>query len=245
MRLWCLHGNLQTPEVWQHIGDRWWERTWTREVKLELVDVWASEDSDFRQWAQMFCDRVRSHALVGEPQWLMGYSLGGRLAFHALLESPQLWTGGVAIAADPGIPTEDERAQCLQRDRTWGRRFVSESWEILLQEWDRQAVFAGYACGVERSEAAFDRRRICQLFDRFSKGRQADLRPALAQLTQPPLLYISGQADRKYSAIGAALARRCPTVTHAVVPAAGHRVPWENSAGFVRALQQFVRSQVS
>ena len=164
-----------------------------------------------------------------------------------MLKSPQLWAGGIAIAADPGIKTEageqQAREQCLHRDRAWGQRFLSEPWEPLLQEWDRQAVFAGYECGVERPETAFNRRRVSRLFDRFSKGRQADLRPELALLDRPPLLYVSGQDDSKYCTIGAELAERCPTVTHAIVPAAGHRVPWENSDGFVRALAQFVRSQ--
>ena len=249
MRLWCIHGNLQTPDVWQHIGDRWWETVWNGEIELELVDLWAADEADFHQWARKFCARVDSLALAGEPQWLMGYSLGGRLALHALLESPQMWAGGIAIAADPGIEPregqERERERCLQRDREWGQRFLSESWEPLLWDWDRQAVFAGYKCGVERSETAFDRRRICQMFDRFSKGRQADLRPAIAQLDRPSILYVSGQDDRKYRAIGVELAERCSTVTHTVVPAAGHRVPWENSDGFIQALEQFVRSRVA
>ncbi|MGK7910649.1 MAG: alpha/beta fold hydrolase [Synechococcus sp.] len=272
MRLWCIHGNLQTPNVWQQIGDRWWESVWSGQVKLECVDLWAEKTADFQyadlqhtelqhielqhtelqhtelqHWAQEFCRRVQSHALTGESQWLLGYSLGGRLAFHALLNSPEVWAGGIAIAADPGIKSGPEnqrvREQCLHRDREWGQRFLREPWDRLLQDWDRQAVFAGYKCGIERLETAFDRHRIAQLFDSFSKGRQADLWPALAQLDRPPILYISGQDDLKYSTIGAELAECCSTVTHASVPAAGHRVPWENSAGFVRAIAQFVRSQ--
>lgn len=247
MRLWCIHGNLQTPDVWQQVGYRWWETVWTGEVILESVNVWEAGATTFHQWSQDFCQRVQSYALMGEQQWLMGYSLGGRLALHAVLDAPQLWAGSIAIAADPGIKTgagaRALRERCLQRDREWGQRFLQEPWAALLQDWDRQTVFAGYSCSTERSETAFERRRIGQLFDRFSKGRQADLRPALVNLERPSILYISGQDDSKYCAIGAELSECCPAIRHAIVPHAGHRVPWENSTGFVRAIAQFVRSK--
>ena len=246
MRLWCVHGNLQTTEVWQQVGDRWWESLSTRTVKLELVDLWASEAADFQQWTKELRLQVENRLQPGEPQWLMGYSLGGRLALHALLDSPQLWAGGIAIAADPGIKAREGQARarerCLQRDLGWGQRFLTEPWERLLRDWDRQSVFTGYACSLNRTEVAFDRYRIRQLFDRFSKGRQADLRTALAQHHRPPILFVSGEHDRKYVTIGSELEDTCECITHTIVPTAGHRVPWENPSGFIEAVKQFVQS---
>jgi 2-succinyl-6-hydroxy-2,4-cyclohexadiene-1-carboxylate synthase len=54
------------------------------------------------------------------------------------------------------------------------------------------------------------------------------------------MLYLSGEEDHKYSMIGEDLSRSCNSVIHQIIPDAGHRVPWENPAGFLSAVNQFL-----
>ena len=170
----------------------------------------------------------------------MGYSLGGRLALHAILQNPALWQGAIIVSADAGLKTKRERTHALQRDQEWARRFITEDWEHLLTEWDQQSVFAGRKNSAERAEKDFSRESISRMFDVFSKGRQLDLLPALNKLRQPPILFVSGEDDEKYSARGQELSAVCANAEHAIIPDAAHRVPWENPTGFVAVVQSFI-----
>lgn len=191
----------------------------------------------FEVWIKNFCEKVK--ALPDNEHVLLGYSLGGRLGFHALLECPGLWAGAVIIAADPGLD-DAARVKQLAFDQHWAERWRSEAWEALWRDWNASGVFAGRENLMQGAEAEFSRSEIARTFDVFSKGRQKNLRPQLAQLEAPPVLYISGEDDGKYRALGAELAELCPALTHKTVNDAAHRVPWENPQVFMKTLKDFL-----
>ncbi|MDP0494908.1 MAG: alpha/beta fold hydrolase [Verrucomicrobiota bacterium JB024] len=250
-RLYALHGNLQTPAVWETFSgmvngsdgaplDWHTENLWDRRTQARAAESLRLGENPFRAWARDFCARVEAETAPGERPWLLGYSLGGRLALHALLEAPALWRGVIIVGADSGLSDEAEKAARLAHDRRWAERFRTEPWETLLAEWDAQAVFGGRKNPVGPREGDFDRASIARLFDAFSKGRQEDLLPALAKLATPPVLFLAGADDPAFGAVGEKLAAACPAVTYRPVPGAAHRVPWEAPAAFTRAVQDFI-----
>jgi 2-succinyl-6-hydroxy-2,4-cyclohexadiene-1-carboxylate synthase len=243
MRLWCLHGNLQLPTVWDSLAA---QLTASLEMPLaiETEDLWKSLASSCEAWARQFCQRV-SQSPPAERQVLLGYSLGGRLAFHAIIHQPALWTGAVIVSADPGLADEQVRQVRVRCDRTWGQRFLAEPWENLLAEWDALPIFAGRINTLPRPSSAFSRTLICQAFEAYSKGHQADLLPALSTLHHPPILYLSGAEDTPACQIGEKLAIACPNVTSAIIPDAAHRSPWENSSRFLQVVTPFLLSLVN
>ena len=260
--LYAIHGNLQSPQVWAGLEAAFPEA-------YVVVDLWEScsglqLDDACWDWTKAFCGRVEMERR-GEPAWLLGYSLGGRLALHALLHAPHLWRGVIAIGANPGLSSESEKASRLAHDQHWGERFRTEPWDELIREWDAQPVFQRHGTPIPNpcppQEAYFDREKVAQLFDIFSLGRQDDLRPRLAELytappapfpeadklapVAPPLLYLSGQFDTKFRAFGDELTALGPGITHHVIPGAGHRVPWEQPEAFTQAVRMFIASAVS
>ncbi|QYY34987.1 alpha/beta fold hydrolase [Ruficoccus sp. ZRK36] len=260
--LYALHGNLQTPAVWERFdgmvhgpdGQPLEWRTqdlWADTTQALLTDALAQDKNPFRTWAADFCQRVERETTAAEQKeraaddnrpWLLGYSLGGRLALHALVEQPTLWRGAIIVGADSGLADENAKAARLAHDQHWGERFLSEPWEQLLAEWDAQGVFGGRANARAPREGDFDREKIARLFDAFSKGRQDDLLPELSRLPEPPVLFLAGADDPAYSAVGEKLAAACPTFTFRAAPGAAHRVPWEAPAAFTRAVQDFIGS---
>ena len=231
--LWCIHGNLQQNSVWKFLED-----ALPDSVELHLLDLWSSEASGFWDWADSFCQTVRPYA--DGTNVLLGYSLGGRLALHALLSCTELWDGAVIVAADSGLRTAQEREKRLVWDQAWGRRFLHDNWSNLFEDWDAQGVFANYPNHSARLENDFSRERIARLFDVFSKGRQDDLLPQLKALRQPKILYLSGEDDLKYSAVGRYLADECNAISHQTLSKAAHRVPWENQAAFTESLKAYL-----
>ena len=55
---------------------------------------------------------------------LAGYSMGGRLALHALLEGGA-WDAAILIAPHPGLETGEERAARREADALWASRALS------------------------------------------------------------------------------------------------------------------------
>ncbi len=239
MKLLCLHGSVQNHRVWQPFEESF--NSPGSEVSLGCEDLYQGAHLGFEDWTRKFCEQVERESYHGKP-FLLGYSLGGRLALHACLARPDLWSGVIVVSADPGLSSLKDKELQLRKDRQWAERFRSECLEGLLEEWDALPVFCGMPNTAPRNGNDLNPDKFSDLFDVFSKGRQRDLLPELRKLKKPPLLFISGQRDEKYTLIGKGLSETCPIVEHQIIPKAGHRVPWENPESFVEMVWEFMGS---
>ena len=237
MRIWCLHGSLQTALVWKPIGNA--IESEFGSVQVEAVNLYENEYESFGDWREQFYEKVEEQT-KGEPSLLLGYSMGGRLAMDALVNNPAMWSGVIAVGADPGLISDDARANQLQKDLEWARRFRTEDIQELLVEWDELPVFCGRSNCASREISELDSEKISRFFDVFSKARQGNMLPMLRKLKTPPLLYISGCDDIKYTKIGQDLAAHCMQVRHQIIPNAGHRVPWESQDAFISEVSVFI-----
>ena len=239
MRIWCLHGSLQTALVWKPIGNA--IESEFGSVQVEAVNLYENEYESFGDWREQFYEKVEEQT-KGEPSLLLGYSMGGRLAMNALVNNPGMWSGGIVVGADPSLISDNARTNQLQNDLEWARRFRTEDIQELLNEWDRLPVFCGRSNYAIREISELESEKISRFFDVFSKARQRNMLPMLRKLKTPPLLYISGCDDIKYTKIGQDLAASCRQIRHEIIPDAGHRVPWENQDAFISEISVFIDS---
>src|SRR5437764_3688750 len=65
-----------------------------------------------------------------EGDTLLGYSLGGRLAWHALLGGAR-YRNAVIVSA--GLGVEDQKR--IEQDEHWARRFEHGEWYALMRDW--------------------------------------------------------------------------------------------------------------
>ena len=89
-KLFCIHGNFQTPSVWKPLA----ENLKARNVNFDVIPVNLENYSfdGFDRWVDDFCNCVEVRSCC-EKSFLLGYSLGGRLALHASLHNSNLWQG--------------------------------------------------------------------------------------------------------------------------------------------------------
>jgi len=172
---------------------------------------------------------------------LLGYSLGGRLALHALLARPPQWRAAIVVSAHLGLSDPGARHERRASDAAWAERFRMDDWPTLLDAWNAREVFGNRAQALARPEAAYDRESLAHGLEGWSLGNQRDLRADLARLPMP-MLWIAGADDDRYVAQGEQAAAHGPTVRLAVAPGAGHRVPWEAPKWFADTVVEFVRS---
>ncbi len=237
MKIFCIHGNFQTAEVWHPLA-----ASLVREdLDLSVVteDLYAARFDGFEDWTEDFCRRVESQTR-GLKSILLGYSLGGRLALHACLRRPDLWQAVVLVGSDPGLGTEQEKQSQLLRDQAWAARLIEEPMDSLILEWDRQSVFCNLANSAPRHLEELNPQDLSRHLDIFSKGRQRNLVPELSQLKNLPILFLFGEKDEKYARLGKELAERCPCIRAIAIREAGHRVPWDNKIEFARILARFI-----
>ncbi|MEZ4702339.1 MAG: alpha/beta fold hydrolase [Rhodothermales bacterium] len=239
--IWLIHGNLQTPDVWAPIVPRL-EATG---LNVHLVDLWATLADSMADWARAFCADVRTND--APRRYLLGYSLGGRLALHALLDAPDLWAGALLVSADIGIADAAQRARRRETDAAWARRFRDEPIEQVLADWNRQPVFGGRKADFSLQnvrDMTYLRELLVRMFHVYSKGTQRDLLPDLAAAALPATLWITGEEDAAFESIARRVAGEVPGASHLSIPDAAHRVPWDAMDQFVSAVHSFASARL-
>ena len=249
----ALHGFLGLPNDWFGIVG---EELSKIGLQIEPLDLWncisqtVSDTDGFALSTAAAASRASAmFAETGVKPILMGYSMGGRLAMHAAVAHPDLFSGAVFISCHPGLTSEAERAQRLGSDQLWAERFRKQEWQSLMRDWNAQSVLAPPPVRetnfVEliREESKFNRYDLSCALDLWSLGRQGDLRDQLLELALP-VLYVTGEHDRKYSDLASELRAARQAVSphgqqHSVIPLAGHRVPWDAPSGFAQAVSRF------
>ncbi|MES2614447.1 MAG: alpha/beta fold hydrolase [Bdellovibrionota bacterium] len=176
-----------------------------------------------------------------EKNILIGYSLGGRLALHSLIEKNHQWDAAIIISAHPGLLNENEKEARIKNDEDWANRFLNEPWNSVVNAWDSQGIFSGQKNNFNREENLYKREKIAKILTEFSLGKQENLRPMIKNI-QIPILWLSGELDTKFALIGREMMSINKNIESIVIPHVGHRVPWEAPEKFVELCLEFMKS---
>ena len=190
-------------------------------------------DWDFLRDAGLEVEAVRPDRIPRTGDVLLGYSMGGRLALHALLEGAQ-YRRAVIVSAGLGITGGNERTARRAQDERWAQRFESDDWDAVIADWDAQPLFGGHR--MPRREDDFDRSGLGADLRRFSPAVLEPLEPRLREIAIP-VLWIAGERDPKYVEAGQRAVALLPNAELWVCPGAAHRVPWERPDVFTARLQ--------
>jgi 2-succinyl-6-hydroxy-2,4-cyclohexadiene-1-carboxylate synthase len=232
--IYALHGFLGRGIDWTLL-----ENTFQKK-QIQTVDIFSERYSalsmDLKVWAKTFNHSV---SVSQSNRILMGYSLGGRLALHVLIDDPAQWSAAILISTSPGLKTMKERKQRLMNDKKWAKKFLSGSWEKLIEEWNNQAIFNGESFPFERREADFSRVKLAEVLEKWSLGLQDDLSAPLSLLPQP-ILWIVGENDKKHTEIAKTITLTNPKSEIWIVPEAGHRLVWQQSVHFLDKVNFFL-----
>ena len=236
--IWCLHGFLGEGLDWEPLRD-----AIRREASLEsdAPSLFSGKDevAPIETWARQFTEKIAG----GDPDpILIGYSMGGRLALHALLESPARFRAAIIISAGLGIEDSETRVARQAQDERWALRFESdEPWPEVISNWNALPVFGGRPSPFVRIEDHFDRRALAEGMRLWSPARHQFLLPRLASV-DVSLLWLAGEDDPKYVAEGRRAVANLPQARLEVIPGAGHRVPWENFPAASKSIVAFLES---
>ncbi|MBS4168895.1 alpha/beta fold hydrolase [Parachlamydia sp. AcF125] len=235
--LFALHGFLGLPSDWEEF------KHLKQETQLHSVPLFDpafyTKGKGLKGWAASF----NAHVIgLKNPfrRVLLGYSLGARLAMHALLDAEKIWTAAILIAGNLGLQTESEKASRRVADQKWAEEFKTKGWENLLLKWNAQPAFKGISPRLKRRETEFSREQLVDALMTWSLGNQANLKIPMQSLDLP-ILWIVGEEDTPYVQIAQSLRLTHPQSAIAVVPGAAHRVPWEKPHLFESHVVNFLK----
>jgi len=229
--IYAIHGFLGKSTDWQGIFFQNHER-------INCLDLSSNDAAgSLLEWAERFNREV---SLSRGEKILVGYSLGGRLALHALLLNPELWRAAVIISAHTGLKSMEERRKRLLQDEEWAVRFEEESWETLMESWNRQDLFA-FDVKPERDEKTFSRKNLAHMLRKWSLGLQEDLADSLHHLNIP-ILWLRGEHDNIPSDQQNHLRLIHPQSRSVRIPHGGHRVHLQQPARVAAEIAKFISS---
>lgn len=226
-----LHGNVGLPSDWDAVLSELALSSYSAPVLWEYFRQ--PRRHSLADWAEWFCESLPQN----QNTVLVGYSLGGRLALHALLSRPRSFAGAVIISAHPGLEHQAEQIVRTSADHEWSE-LAWNDWDTFLTKWQNQPVFEGSSALPDRDRLTKWQREIVDAFRGCSLAAQENLRPRLAEI-RCPILWLSGKRDQKFTTL-ASEAAGTTNSRHVVVRDAGHRVPMDQPKIVARTIAEFL-----
>lgn len=229
VNLFFLHGFLGRPSDWSRIRNQLESHG---NVRFFIPDYFNHPElnptNTLDQWADHFIHWVEAQGCAGERNVLVGYSLGGRLALHALEKNSALWDQVIVISANPGLEGDLEREMRRDLDSTWAGEFLKSPWDLVLKKWNSQFVFEGSQKEPVRLERDYSRELLSLALTKWSLANQQDKRPVIQEHVKK-VRWIVGERDSKYVELSRRLADQVPGLIVERIPAASHRVLFDCS----------------
>lgn len=180
-----IHGFLGLPQDWSPL------------LKGQRIDLW-KEISPLKFPSLSEAGQKLSDIISGKNLTLVGYSLGGRLALHWPEDQWHRIDKMILISVHGGLTTVSEKSTRLQHDEKWAQRFLNDSWETVIGDWNAQDVFKADTVRPQRKSADYDRATLSAALKNWSLGKQeqqfAKIKSATFSVT-----YCYGFGDLKYS----------------------------------------------
>lgn len=178
-----------------------------------------------------------------EQCFLVGYSMGGRLALYLTLHYPSRFSQVILESASPGLKTAQERSQRRQADNKIAEKLITIPFKYFLVQWYNQKIFTSlqqhpnFEQLIERRMQQ-NPRELAKSLRYMGTGKQPSLWEQLLNNTVPLLLLV-GEYDRKFTAINAEMANRSPVAELKIIPRTGHNIHFEDRENYLIQLIKF------
>ncbi len=157
--------------------------------------------------------RIVADAAVG-PAHLVGYSLGGRLAWSLLERAPRLFASATIIGGHPGLRSEAARQARAEADARW-IALLERGLASFLEAWELSPVFATQTPAQVRAQRAIRRgHRAEGLAHSLRVLGLASMPPVDPARIEVPVEVLVGALDRSSAAQALPDARRVPDAGH-------------------------------
>ncbi|MEM7335511.1 MAG: 2-succinyl-6-hydroxy-2,4-cyclohexadiene-1-carboxylate synthase [Chloroflexota bacterium] len=230
-----LHGFTGSLKNWEHLLHQL-----SSHYTVTRIDILGHGRSDSPanpqryQMAAIAQDLIEICAQLKIEQFhLLGYSMGGRLAFFTAVTYPKHILSLTLESSSPGLATLAERDARKKRDNALADRIEEEGIESFVNFWESLSLWESQKQLSEESRFKLREQRLknnpqglANSLRGMGTGVQPSLWPKLPTL-QIPTRLIVGELDQKFVKINQQMAAQLPNATLHIIPQAGHTVHLE------------------
>lgn len=175
--------------------------------------------------------------------FLIGYSMGGRLALYLIIYFPQYFHKVVLESASAGLRTDVERRDRLIKDQQLAANLENGDFRQFLGNWYQQPIFATLRSHPDFPQLLEQRlnnspSQLAKSLRDLSTGMQPSLWEDLPKI-KIPLLLLAGELDSKFIKINQQMEQLAKYSQLEIVPNCGHNIHFENPELFVEKVQAF------
>ncbi len=236
-----LHGMLGAPASWQHFVRR------LEYPGPALALTLPGHGRPARGVQRGFVGNLRELATeLRQPSYVIGYSMGGRIALGLAAHFPERVLGVVAIGAHPGLASEArgekllwEAAQIETLDRCGLEGFVNH-WEALPLFASQASLALEVTAEQRQLRLSHEAPGIRSALAELGSGSMPDLASRL-ESARLPVHFVAGSLDPAYVARGKQAANQIPSARASVIEGAGHNVLLEAPGPLAKICDQSLR----
>ena len=244
----CFHGFSESSYTWDSIN--------LPDYRLIRIDLIGHGDSDIPEEGEAYTipkmiedlHTVIYH-MVGDRYYLMGYSMGARIALSYALEYESEIKGLILESGSVGIASDAERLERRKADEDLAIRIEDHDGAWFATRWAEAPIFESQKQLSEGVEELIYLRRsnnstyalACTL-----RGSGQGVMPYVGDKLEKfsvEGLYVSGALDTKYTTIGRDVFGKLPNFKHVIVEGAGHNVHIEKPQMFEQAVLDFLHKK--
>ncbi|MED2975119.1 2-succinyl-6-hydroxy-2,4-cyclohexadiene-1-carboxylate synthase [Bacillus swezeyi] len=242
-----LHGFTGSAKTWDEV-DGYFQGI--RRIKVDLLGhgrTDSPENESRYSTEKQIADLAEIFDLLKLKQvYLIGYSMGGRLALSFAMTHPGRVTAFVLESSSPGLQTPDERQKRREQDSSLSERIIKEGIEPFVNYWESIPLFASQLSLAESKRNKIREERLnnnplglANSLIGMGTGSQPSWWDRLGEITYPSLL-IAGGLDQKFVGINQKMNRHIPECCLVVAEKAGHAVHVEEPDFFGKIVSEFI-----
>ena len=237
-RLSFIHGFTQTSQSWVHPASGLKHGT---KMFIDAPDHGESQGTSLN-----LVEAGNAVAEIAAGSTLIGYSMGARIALHAVLQHPDAFDGAVFVSGTAGIADEHDRLNRKLEDEARARLIEEQGNESFIRDWVRQPLFA-HSVVTENDIADRLRNSASSLASSLRLCGTGNQQPLWDQLRtiHIPVLLVAGELDDKFVELATQMHKLIPTSRIAIVPNTGHPVHTEAPEKFCEVVSDWLDSQTN
>ena len=245
--LW-LHGFMGSAADWKPLVE-----TYFLDFCNILVDLpghggsHLNSTSSFPERLNALMEQLQSEGI--ESFIPIGYSMGGRVAFHVQNSFPEKCMGLIILSGAPGLQTETERQKRVFADDNLMEKLRRVGFEAFLKEWYSLPLFDDIGANIDLQEHLITSRsdnQVDQLdmaIKLMGNGALPSLWKHLEQINHPILL-VSGVNDSKYCSINTEMLAYLRKGRHKILSNAGHAFHLEKPLETAQTIRHFLSETI-
>jgi 2-succinyl-6-hydroxy-2,4-cyclohexadiene-1-carboxylate synthase len=167
------------------------------------------------------------------PTFLIGYSMGGRVALHLAAQAKMCRL--ILLSTNPGLTSTKEVAARKEEDLKWAELLETLPLEKFLDLWYAQPLFASLKKKKELFEPLLQRRLSIDSKGHANLLRRFGLGTQISSLLPAEATFMYGEEDLKYSNLSHTLP---PNWKKIKIAGSGHAVHLENPEACAHHIQE-------